>query len=266
MRTKLIKIDNYWIVVSDEGSEIGEWTSFTNTTNGIIKAFNTPIQAKSPYASNGTYNFKVIASQNPDHKLPNITFSEEVAKELGEVDKDFWEAMPIEWIKWTKKQPDWNGSVYLQFNGKNQGLGIVNNKQLLKLAGEDTKYHIEDGKLIADYTKNQLEMLDSVYWLKQDFSYNQCKEDNKEKKYTEADMIDFARTILSAKANHDLRNISDILPKYIQSLNKQEYEVEIQCSKNGIKKEGESCTLNNKCIYPKCLITNNSITIIKLLN
>jgi hypothetical protein len=26
-----------------------------------------------------------------------------------------------------------------------------------------------------------------------------------------------------------------------------------QCSKNGIKKEGESCTLNNNCIYPNCM-------------
>lgn len=26
------------------------------------------------------------------------------------------------------------------------------------------------------------------------------------------------------------------------------------CSKNGIKREGESCTLNNNCIYPKCFI------------
>src|SRR5688500_17579677 len=26
------------------------------------------------------------------------------------------------------------------------------------------------------------------------------------------------------------------------------------CSKNGVKREGESCTLNNNCIYPKCLI------------
>lgn len=26
-----------------------------------------------------------------------------------------------------------------------------------------------------------------------------------------------------------------------------------QCSKNGIKKEKESCTLNNNCIYPKCM-------------
>lgn len=24
------------------------------------------------------------------------------------------------------------------------------------------------------------------------------------------------------------------------------------CNKNGIKKEGESCTLNNNCIYPLC--------------
>ncbi len=25
------------------------------------------------------------------------------------------------------------------------------------------------------------------------------------------------------------------------------------CSKNGIKRLGESCTLNNNCIYPNCL-------------
>lgn len=25
------------------------------------------------------------------------------------------------------------------------------------------------------------------------------------------------------------------------------------CSKNGIKKEGESCSLNNNCTYPDCL-------------
>jgi len=25
------------------------------------------------------------------------------------------------------------------------------------------------------------------------------------------------------------------------------------CSKNGIKKEGESCSLNNNCTYPNCL-------------
>ena len=33
----------------------------------------------------------------------------------------------------------------------------------------------------------------------------------------------------------------------------KELENEQKCSKNGIKREGESCTLNNNCIYPKCL-------------
>lgn len=27
----------------------------------------------------------------------------------------------------------------------------------------------------------------------------------------------------------------------------------MNCIKNGIKKEGESCSLNNNCIYPKCM-------------
>ena len=25
------------------------------------------------------------------------------------------------------------------------------------------------------------------------------------------------------------------------------------CNKNGVKRLGESCTLNNNCIYPKCM-------------
>ena len=28
----------------------------------------------------------------------------------------------------------------------------------------------------------------------------------------------------------------------------------MKCIKNGIKREGESCTLNNNCIYPKCTV------------
>lgn len=27
----------------------------------------------------------------------------------------------------------------------------------------------------------------------------------------------------------------------------------LKCSHNGLKREGESCSLNNNCIYPKCL-------------
>lgn len=29
-----------------------------------------------------------------------------------------------------------------------------------------------------------------------------------------------------------------------------------KCNKVGVKKEAESCTMNNNCIYPKCLTTD----------
>ena len=30
-------------------------------------------------------------------------------------------------------------------------------------------------------------------------------------------------------------------------------DIKMKCSRNGIKKEGESCSKNNKCTYPNCL-------------
>ena len=36
----------------------------------------------------------------------------------------------------------------------------------------------------------------------------------------------------------------------------------MNCSKNGIKKEGSSCSYNNKCIYPKCINNMNNEYII----
>jgi EAL domain-containing protein (putative c-di-GMP-specific phosphodiesterase class I) len=46
----------------------------------------------------------------------------------------------------------------------------------------------------------------------------------------------------------------------IQSLSQQSWKVEIEHTCNGIRKEGESCTLNNKCTYPNC----GKIKILKL--
>ena len=87
---------------------------------------------------------------------------------MWEIEISYWETVPVRWIKWTKRQPSWNGSVYLQYNGKNQSSGMVNNKQLIKLSDVDTEYHFgEDGKVIADYSAQQLEMIQSVYWLEQ---------------------------------------------------------------------------------------------------
>jgi hypothetical protein len=47
---------------------------------------------------------------------------------------------------------------------------------------------------------------------------------------------------------------------YIQSLSQKSWKVEIEHTCNGIRKEGESCTLNNKCTYPNC----GKIKILKL--
>lgn len=85
--------------------------------------------------------------------------------------QNFFENMPLRWVKWTKRQPTWNGSVYLQYNGKNQSVGKVFHGQLMALEGHDTKYNIENEKVVAEYTKEQLEMLDTIYWLEQDFDY-----------------------------------------------------------------------------------------------
>jgi hypothetical protein len=40
--------------------------------------------------------------------------------------------------------------------------------------------------------------------------------------------------------------------EYKQSLSQKSWKVEIEHTCNGIRKEGESCTLNNKCTYPNC--------------
>lgn len=59
---KLIKIDGYWIVVSNESF------NYTYTEKGE------------------EIPFRIVASQNSAHNLPTIPFSDEVAKELGIVD------------------------------------------------------------------------------------------------------------------------------------------------------------------------------------
>lgn len=76
-------------LVSEEGSEVDDWTIFTNSSNGKITGFNLPIKAKSPYASNGVYNLKVIATTDKSLSLPLIpnSFIERWVNEQGKIDK-----------------------------------------------------------------------------------------------------------------------------------------------------------------------------------
>ena len=174
---KLIKIDNYWIVVSDE---IAGYTSTCKTYNS---------DGRVGMAENNQSKI-IIASNNPEYKLPNITFSEEVAKELGEVD--------VEQIT----------TDYYQSASDSVIDGFI------------------DGFIDG---------------------YNQCKEDNKEKKYTEADIIAIyhlghqvgmnTSTAIDNQFSENppkMPNVEEIRDSYIQSLNKQEYDVEIQTNSDSI--------------------------------
>jgi hypothetical protein len=75
MKTKLIKHEDYWIVVSDEKPKQNDW--YIYNTGEVIEYL---------VKLNDDNLKKILFSQNPEHNLPTITFSEEVAKELGIVD------------------------------------------------------------------------------------------------------------------------------------------------------------------------------------
>lgn len=68
--------------------------------------------------------------------------------------KDLFEDFTtVKWVKWTKRKPNHNGTVYMRFNGKNVGIGKVSKGELKKLEGlansefdnlEDTFYWQEE--------------------------------------------------------------------------------------------------------------------------
>jgi hypothetical protein len=85
-----------------------------------------------------------------------------------EIEKDFFEDFTIlRWIKWTKRKPDWNGSVTIRWNSKWTSDGIVHNGNLMKLGDDSTKHKVVKGKLVMQYTKNQKALMNDMYWLEE---------------------------------------------------------------------------------------------------
>jgi hypothetical protein len=87
----------------------------------------------------------------------------------------------LHWVKWTDRQPEWNGSVTIRWNGKYTSDGTVHHKQLTSLDGEETKYYVKGGKIIVDYTENQKHLLEDVYWLEEIIDsegFNKWQEEN----------------------------------------------------------------------------------------
>ena len=76
----------------------------------------------------------------------------------------------LRWVKWTTRQPDWNGSVYVRWNSKYTSNGIVHNGFLMKLDGENTRTSykvLKSGKIKFNYTANQKRLLEEMYWLEE---------------------------------------------------------------------------------------------------
>ena len=70
------------------------------------------------------------------------------------MEKDLFEDFTtLRWVKWTKRKPTHNGAIFMRFNGKNVGMGMVFKEELRKLEGlansefenyEDTFYWQEE--------------------------------------------------------------------------------------------------------------------------
>jgi len=73
----------------------------------------------------------------------------------------------LRWVKWTTRQPDWNGSVYIRWNSKWTSNGIVHNGNLMSLDDDNSKYKVVKGKLVMQYTKSQKRLMEDMYWLEE---------------------------------------------------------------------------------------------------
>lgn len=150
----IVQLGEY-LYALDKEAEIKEEDWFYSPLVGGIVQHNVSIR--------GEDDTKIIATSNPSLGIYL----------LPETEEDFWENMPVRWIKWTKRKPHWNGSVWMQFNGKNQSRGLVHKGELYKLEG------------LANSEFKNYE--DTFYWLEQDFEY--YKAAREKGKYSEEDML-----------------------------------------------------------------------------
>lgn len=139
----------------------------------------------------------------------------------------------------------------IDFNNLEEEFGIIN---VEKLALENAKLPVNNHK---QQDLNTEIWISGARQLGFKEGFNKCLELNKNKLYTEEDMKNCWK---SAKTHQDSIRSKEyqINPKksyseFIQSLQpKTEFEVEVEHTCNGIKREGESCNKNNNCTYPNC--------------
>ena len=100
----------------------------------------------------------------------------EISKPNVEREKNLFEDFTtLRWVKWTTRQPDWNGSVYVRWNGKYTSQGIVHNGYLIKLDGDYTNSKgrvLKSGKYKLTYNANQKKIMRDMYWLEEKHDFD----------------------------------------------------------------------------------------------
>lgn len=189
---KLIKIDNYWIIVEFK-------KNFNINPNTLyLKKYPERITL-SQYNGYGDWDI-ILYSTNPEHNLPSISFSDEVAKELGIIDVE-------------------------------------------KLAKTNTVTWHE--------TESSSKFGESCYVA----GYNQALFDNKDKLFTLEQIKLFAMEIIAKYKIGTLIDVNQV-NEIIQSLTKQEYEVELEMT-NDIRQTNS--------LYPQPKLISNSVKVIKII-
>lgn len=100
----------------------------------------------------------------------------------------------LRWVKWTTRQPNFNGNVYVRWNGKYTSNGIVHNGFLMSLDGDDTRtaYKVlKSGKIKFTYTADQKRLLENMYWL--------------EEKYDLDGYVDYEETLIPEEFKEDIK-------------------------------------------------------------
>lgn len=180
---KLIKNDGYWIIVSNEDIKVGNLFAHF-FTDGFIGIGNATILTLNDYPRYKDKWFSLIASQNSEHNLPNITFSDEVAKELGIVD---------------------GLSAYFDYHNWSEEERKI--ESIIRMAKES-------------------EFLQG---------YNQALSDNKDKLFTGKQIVEAIAFGFGICKKHDRAPFDLEQKEFIQSLTKQEYDIEIEIENNLVK-------------------------------
>jgi hypothetical protein len=119
----------------------------------------------------GKRTVKVITIPQNTKRIMTVKVVGDKKLNVKPVEKNFFEDFTtLRWVKWTTRQPDWNGSVYVRWNGKYTSNGTVWDGYLIKLDGNVTNSKgrvLKNGKYKLTYSANQKRLMEDMYWLEE---------------------------------------------------------------------------------------------------